>query len=55
LRLLIEQYPLFPAVTAILNARGTCGKMAPAPIGLLGEEQQARLLAEPIVRELLAG
>jgi len=54
LRTLLERYLLFPAVTAILNARGTCGKMAPAPIGLLSEPDRQRLLAEPIIEELLA-
>ena len=55
LRLLVERYPLFPAATAILNAQGACGKMAPAPIGLLGDLDRQRLLAEPIVQQLLAG
>lgn len=53
-RLLVEQYPLFPAITAILNARGTQGKMAPSPIGLLSDQQRERLLAEPLVQQLLA-
>ncbi len=54
LRIVVGRYRLFAAVTAILNAMGIPGKMAPAPIGPLSDADRERLLGEPIVRQLLA-
>ncbi|MFM8496687.1 MAG: dihydrodipicolinate synthase family protein [Planctomycetia bacterium] len=47
-------WPLFPACTAILNARGIPGTVAPRPMQPLAADQRERLLALPVVRELLA-
>jgi 4-hydroxy-tetrahydrodipicolinate synthase len=47
------KYPLFPACTAVLGARGIVGNVAPAPMRPLTAEQRAALLDEPVVRELL--
>ena len=55
LQMLRANYPLFPAITAILNARGIPGNLAPAPMPPLTEEQRERLLQEPLVNPLLAG
>ena len=53
LLLIATGYPLFPACTAILNARGIPGKVHPSPIKVLKPEEKERLLKEPLVRELL--
>jgi 4-hydroxy-tetrahydrodipicolinate synthase len=53
LLLVAASYPLFPACTAILNARGIPGKVYPKPIQVLKPEQIEKLLDEPLVRELL--
>lgn len=49
----VIQYGIFPAATAIHNARGMGGKLAPQPFQMLDDARQQRLLSEPIVRELL--
>jgi 4-hydroxy-tetrahydrodipicolinate synthase len=54
LTLLTTRYPLFPSCGAVLNARGIAGRVAPAPMRPLNPEQRARLLDEPMVKELLA-
>ncbi len=46
---------IFPAVTAILNARGIPGKCGPAPMRQLDAKARASVIEEPIVRELLGG
>jgi 4-hydroxy-tetrahydrodipicolinate synthase len=53
LLLIATGYPLFPACTAILNARGVPGKVHPSPIKVLKPEEKERLLKEPLVQELL--
>lgn len=53
LSVLTTRYPLFPAVTAVLNARGISGCVAPAPMRPLEPEQREALLAEPLVKQLL--
>jgi 4-hydroxy-tetrahydrodipicolinate synthase len=53
LRMLRERYPVFPACSVLLNARGIPGNIAPAPLCVLSEEQRQQLLHEPIVQELL--
>jgi 4-hydroxy-tetrahydrodipicolinate synthase len=52
---LIRPMGVFPAVTAIMNARGIAGKSSPAPMRQLGADARAELLQEPIVQELLGG
>lgn len=47
-------FPLFPACTAILNARGIPGSVAPRPMQPLTPAQRDELLALPVVQELLA-
>jgi dihydrodipicolinate synthase/N-acetylneuraminate lyase len=54
LRALRDRYPLFPAVAALLGARGIPGNVAPRPFRPLTGEERERLLAEPIVKQLLA-
>jgi len=46
-------FPLFPACTAVLNARGIPGSVAPRPMQPLSSAQREQLLAQPAVRELL--
>jgi len=53
LEVVAVKYPVFAACTAILNARGIAGNVAPAPIRPLTAEQRHALLDEPVVRELL--
>lgn len=52
---LIVEFGVFEAATAILNARGIPGRMAPWPIGSLSEERSqdllSRLKAENIIRQ----
>jgi 4-hydroxy-tetrahydrodipicolinate synthase len=50
---IISAYPLFPAMTAILNARGIPGQVHVAPMKSLDPGQREKLLGEPLVRELL--
>lgn len=52
-QLILSAYALFPACTAILNARGVPGKVHPAPMKALDVAQRERLLNEPLVAELL--
>jgi 4-hydroxy-tetrahydrodipicolinate synthase len=47
-------YPLFPACTTILNARGIPGKVHPLPMASLSAAQAEKLLHEPLVRKLLS-
>ncbi len=54
-QLLLTKYPLFPACSAVLNARGIPGKVHPNPIKSLEPGQLEQLLNEPLVRELLDG
>lgn len=54
-RLVPDKYPVDPAFSVILNARGIPGNYGPAPMRRLSEEQRQRLLDEPIVRELVSG
>jgi 4-hydroxy-tetrahydrodipicolinate synthase len=49
LHLVANRYPLFPACTALLNACGVPGNVAPAPMKPLAPEQQRALLSEPLV------
>jgi 4-hydroxy-tetrahydrodipicolinate synthase len=51
--LVAGKYPLFPACTAILNARGIPGKVHPLPMASLSAAQAERLLNEPLSRKLL--
>jgi dihydrodipicolinate synthase/N-acetylneuraminate lyase len=46
---------VFPAVTAIMNARGMPGKTSPAPMRQLDAEGRAKLFEEPLVQELVGG
>jgi len=50
---IVHQYGVFPAFTAMLNARGVAGNYAPAPFRPLDTDAQRRLLNEPIVRRLV--
>ena len=53
---LIRPGGVFPAVTAIFNARGIPGKFSPAPMTpQLDADARRKLLDEPIVRELIGG
>lgn len=53
LELVRAKYPLFPACTALLNARGIPGRVHPSPVPALEPAQLQQLLNEPLVRELL--
>lgn len=53
LMLIVTAYPLFPACTAILNARGIPGKVHPIPMKSLEASQRERLLGDPRVSKLL--
>ena len=48
----LSRYPVFPACTAILNARGILGNVAPRPMRPLDQQQRKQLLAEPVVIQL---
>lgn len=50
---LLAPYGLFPAATAILNARGIPGSVAPAPIQPLTDARRVQLLAEPALTRQL--
>lgn len=52
-QLILTKYPLFPACTAILNARGVPGRVHPLPQKPLDQEQREQLFDEPLVRELV--
>jgi 4-hydroxy-tetrahydrodipicolinate synthase len=52
LRLVLGKYPLFPACSAMLNARGIPGKFFPAPIQAMSVEELERFFNEPLIREL---
>ena len=54
LHLIVGKYPLFPACTVILNARGVPGRVHPVPMKTLDASQAAKLLDEPLVRKLVA-
>jgi 4-hydroxy-tetrahydrodipicolinate synthase len=54
LHLITGRYPLFPACTAVLNARGIPGRVHPVPMKTLDAAEVAKLLEEPLVRKLLA-
>lgn len=51
---ILSPWPLFPACTAILNARGIPGSVAPRPMRPLAASEREELLALPVVRELVA-
>lgn len=51
LNLVCTKYPLFPACSAILNARGIPGKFFPAPMRPLEPGLRERLLGERLIRE----
>ena len=53
-RLVTGKYPLFPACTAILNAVGVEGNVAPLPMRALPADERERLLAEPLVQQVIA-
>jgi len=50
----LRDFGVFPAFTALLNARGIPGNYCPAPMRPLDDARVAELLATPIVTELLA-
>ncbi len=54
LEVVAVKYPVFPACTAVLNARGIPGNFAPAPMRPLDPQQRQALLDEPVIRELLS-
>jgi 4-hydroxy-tetrahydrodipicolinate synthase len=53
LMVLVSAYPLFPACSAVLNARGIPGKVHHLPTKSLTKEQTERLLSDPRVSPLL--
>lgn len=53
LHLVVGKYPLFPACTVVLNARGIPGRVHPVPMKSLDAAQAAKLLDEPLVRKLI--
>jgi dihydrodipicolinate synthase/N-acetylneuraminate lyase len=54
LQLITSAYPIFPACEAIINAQGIRGRFCPGEITRLTEGEKNKLLAEPIVRKILA-
>jgi 4-hydroxy-tetrahydrodipicolinate synthase len=54
LHLIVGKYPLFPACTVVLNARGIPGRVHPVPMKTLDSAQAANLLEEPLIQKLLA-
>lgn len=54
LKAVLLKYGVLPACSAILNAAGIPGSCAPRPFGALSSGVQKKVLAEPIVEELLA-
>jgi 4-hydroxy-tetrahydrodipicolinate synthase len=53
LHLIVGKYPLFPACTVVLNARGIPGRVHPVPMKTLDADQASKLLDEPLLRKLL--
>ena len=53
LNLVRTKYPLMPACSEILNARGIPGRIFAMPSQRLSPEQRDQLLAEPLVHQLL--
>ncbi|MCC6124638.1 MAG: dihydrodipicolinate synthase family protein [Pirellulales bacterium] len=53
LNLVRFQYPLFPACSALLNARGVAGRVFPAPMEPLPPQIVEQLLAEPPIRRIM--
>ncbi len=53
LYLLLNRYPLFPACSVILNARGVEGNVFVASARPLDPARREQLLEEPLIRELL--
>lgn len=53
LRDLIVRHRVFPAFTAIMNARGIPGSFAPRPYRELSTSQREALLSNPLVAELI--
>lgn len=51
----LVKHGIFPAATAIANARGVAGRLGPRPFRMLDAAARDRCLAEPIVVELLRG
>ena len=48
----LPRYPVLSACTAILNARGILGNLAPRPMFPLDQQLREQLLAEPVVMRL---
>ena len=55
LKLVLTKYPLFPACSAFLQAKGISGNVFVPPTRPLSPEQREQFLAEPLVVELLTG
>ncbi|MDZ7620773.1 MAG: dihydrodipicolinate synthase family protein [Patescibacteria group bacterium] len=55
LKLVLTKYPLFPACSAFLHAKGISGNVFVPPTRPLSVEQREQFLAEPLVVELLSG
>ena len=51
-REVLTKYPIWSACTAILNARGVPGNMAPRPMQQLLPQQSEELLNNPLVRQM---
>ena len=51
----LSRYPVWPSCTAILNARGIPGNVAPRPMCPLDQQTSEQLLAEPTVMRLQNG
>jgi 4-hydroxy-tetrahydrodipicolinate synthase len=49
----LVKYGIFPAATALLRVKGVAGKLAPRPYQMLDDATIARLMDEPIAKELL--
>jgi 4-hydroxy-tetrahydrodipicolinate synthase len=52
--LLRDRYPIFPACEALLNSQGVAGKCHTSPIRSLSAENKEKLLAEPLIRQVLS-
>ncbi len=50
---LLTDYGVFPAFTALLNARGVPGMFTISPIEPLSDERREALLSEPLAQELV--
>ncbi len=55
LKLILTRYPLFPACSAFLQAKGISGNVFVPPSRPLSAEQREQFLAESLVVELLSG